>query len=88
MANNKSTNKKDFIKKMHDTCRSKLKFTTIEAVLSHIKALNKIGVLGWYKCRICKEYHTTTLPGKDKISEKREHTRQKRERNKNFRKFK
>ena len=39
MANNKSTNKKDFIKKMHDTCRSKLKFTTIEAVLSHIKAL-------------------------------------------------
>ena len=31
--------------------------------------LNKIGVLGWYKCRVCKEYHTTTLPGKDKISE-------------------
>ena len=88
MANNKSTNKKDFIKKMHDTCRSKLKFTTIESVLSQIKALNKIGVLGWYKCRICKEYHTTTLPGKDKISEKREHTKQKRERNKNFRKFK
>ena len=88
MANNKPTNKKDFIRKMHDTCRSKLKFTTIEAVLSQIKALNKIGVLGWYKCRICKEYHTTTLPGKDKISEKREHTRQKRERNKNFRKFK
>ena len=88
MANNKSTTKKDFVKKMHDVCRSKLKFTTIESVLSHIKALNKIGVLGWYKCRICKEYHTTTLPGKDKISEKREHTRQKREKINKIRKFK
>lgn len=88
MANKKSNNKKYFIKKMHDTCRSKLKFTTIEAVLSHIKALNKIGVLGWYKCRVCKEYHTTTLPGKDKISEKREHTRQKREKTNKIRKFK
>lgn len=75
-------------KKMQSVCRSKSKFTTIEAVLSHIKALNKIGVLGWYKCRVCKEYHTTTLPGKNKISEKREHTRQKREKTNKIRKFK
>ena len=75
-------------KKMKSVCRSKLKFTTIEAVLSHIKMLNKVGILGSYNCNVCNNYHTTTLPGKDKISEKREHTRQKRERNKNFRKFK
>ncbi len=75
-------------KKMKSVCRSKLKFTTIEAVLSHIKMLNKVGILGSYNCNVCNNYHTTTLPGKNKISEKREHTRQKRERNKNFRKFK
>lgn len=75
-------------KKMQSVCRSKLKFTTIEAVLSHIKMLNKVGILGSYHCNVCKEYHTTTLPGKDKISEKREFIRQKREKINKIRKFK
>ena len=75
-------------KKMKSVCRSKSKFTTIEAVLSHIKMLNKVGILGSYNCNVCNNYHTTTLPGKDKISEKREHTRQKREKINKIRKFK
>ena len=75
-------------KKVQSVCRSKSKFTTIEAVLSHIKMLNKVGILGSYHCEVCNNYHTTTLPGKDKISEKREHTRQKREKINKIRKFK
>ena len=75
-------------KKMKNVCRSKLKFTTIEAVLSHIKMLNKVAILGSYNCNVCNNYHTTTLPGKDKISEKREFIRQKREKINKIRKFK
>ena len=75
-------------KKMKNVCRSKLKFTTFEAVLSHIKILNKVGILGSYNCNVCNNYHTTTLPGKDKISEKREFIRQKREKINKIRKFK
>lgn len=75
-------------KKMQSVCRSKLKFTTLEAVISHIKLLNKVGILSSYHCKVCNNYHTTTLPGKNKISEKREHTRQKREKTNKIRKFK
>lgn len=75
-------------KKMQSVCRSKSKFTTIEAVLSHIKMLNKVGILGSYNCNVCNNYHTTTLPGKNKVSEKREFIRQKREKINKIRKFK
>jgi hypothetical protein len=75
-------------KKSQSVCRSKLKFTTIEAVISHIKLLNKVGILAHYKCDVCNDYHTTTLPGKNKISEKREFARQKREKINKIRKFK
>ena len=65
------------------TCKSKLSFTTKEAVISHVKNLNKEGVLAYYSCGVCANYHTATLPGKNKVSQKREHTRQKRENSKN-----
>lgn len=72
-------------------CDSKLSFTTEEAVLSHIKNLNKEGILSHYLCDVCGGYHTATLPGKNKVSEKREKSRQKRLVTKNgnrIRKFK
>ena len=59
-------------------CDSKLSFTTVDAVLSHIKNLNKEGILSYYQCNVCGNFHTTTLPGKNKVSEKREKMRQKR----------
>lgn len=59
-------------------CDSKLDFTTIQAVQSHIKQLNKIGILDFYKCKICDNYHTATMKDKSIVSQKREHSRQKR----------
>ncbi len=74
-------------KKNDVVCRSKLTFTSEEAVKSHISLLNKEGILDYYHCKMCDNFHTTTLPGKNKISQRREHSRQKRDRNRNFKKF-
>ncbi|MEN9655238.1 MAG: hypothetical protein RL311_146 [Bacteroidota bacterium] len=64
--------------KLKSGCESKLQFTTKDAVVSHIKILNKVGILDFYTCAVCKMFHTTTFIGKNTISEKREHSRQKR----------
>jgi len=60
-------------------CDSKLDFTTINAVREHIVHINKVGILDFYTCPVCKCYHTYTLQGKTIISAKREHSRIKRQ---------
>jgi hypothetical protein len=65
--------------KHKSVCDSKLDFTTINAVKEHIANINKVGILDFYKCKICINYHTYTIEGKTIISEKREYIRHKRE---------
>lgn len=67
------------VQRQKSICDSKLDFTTINAVREHIVNINKVGILDFYKCKICKNYHTNTIEGKTIISQKREHTRHKRE---------
>ena len=65
--------------KRKSICDSKLDFTTVNAVKEHIVNINKVGILDFYTCPVCKNYHTYTIDGKTIISQKREHTRHKRE---------
>lgn len=68
------------MKKFHEIiCASKMDFITVQAVQSHISILHKIGILDYYKCRICGNYHTNTIKNKEVVSQKRERTRTKRE---------
>ncbi|WP_395073855.1 hypothetical protein [Flavobacterium sp.] len=60
-------------------CDSKLDFTTRDSVSNHIKLLNKVGIIDYYKCNVCKNFHTATMQGKKKVSERRESSRHKRE---------
>lgn len=65
--------------KRKSICDSKLDFTTVNAVREHILNINKVGILDFYTCPVCKNYHTSTIAGKTIISQKREHLRYKRE---------
>lgn len=68
------------IKKRKLVCETKQSFSSLENVQYFIKYINKEGCLDYYKCNVCDDFHTTSVVSKKTIHQKREHTRQKRER--------
>lgn len=60
-------------------CDSKLRFSSVELVESHISEANQVGVLSYYHCKTCNGYHSFTLPDKKKVFEKRAYESRKKE---------
>lgn len=48
-------------------CQSKKRFPSMETVLSYIVVIKKTGLMDGYYCNVCEGFHTTTIPGNQKI---------------------
>lgn len=63
--------KKNNVEFSNVVCDSKVKFSSEELVSQFIFMSGKQGVLDYYLCKGCNEYHTYTIEGKKKLFEKR-----------------
>lgn len=52
-------------------CDGKLKHPTLLAVQYHIESNDKVGIEDYYLCKFCDNYHTYTMPGRKKLSNKK-----------------
>lgn len=52
-------------------CDGKMKHSTELAVQYHIHENDKAGVEDYYLCNYCENYHTFTIPGMKKLSNKK-----------------
>jgi len=76
------------VKKNKLVCDTKTSFSNEENVKYFIKYINKEGCLDFYKCKVCNNFHTTSVNERKVIQQKREHSKQKREKINKIRKFK
>lgn len=58
--------------KIRKGCDGKLKHPTETAAQYYIEHNDKTGIEDYYECRFCGNFHTYTLPGKRKLSNKRQ----------------
>jgi hypothetical protein len=68
------------IKKNKLVCDTKATFSNLENVQYFIKYINKEGCLDFYKCKVCQNFHTTSVADRKVIHQKREHAKKKKER--------
>lgn len=54
------------------SCDGKIKHLTELSVQYYIESTDKVGIEDYYQCKFCKKFHTFTIKGKEKLSNKKQ----------------